>query len=266
MTVALGLVCSDGVVVASDSKATSGDTARTVCKVYAEPDLCLVWTASGSLFVIEEVQAVLSGAAAAASGRERALCREPNLNGIREKLGDGLVRAAMKRSYEGALPFGLNQQLNGHHPFISDFLLLGWSRGTPWFLEIARDGQMNWHTSAGFAAVGSGGPFASVAQAMVQHYLEREPLNVQDGLLVAYRAIHTTCEVSSQFVGLPVWLATATDDGARVLDRAEVDEVATAVERWKQLERETLGGAPLDDEPEQLPTLDEEPQESHITE
>lgn len=257
MTVALGLVCSDGVVVASDSMATDGATARPVCKVYAENDLQLVWTASGSVYVIEEVEAAI--AKTAKEKAVQAICRAPDLAGIRSRLGDPIT-AAMQKCYGSALPFGLNQLVNqAHHPFFSDFLLLGWSRSTPWFLEIAQDGQRNWHTTSGFATVGSGGAFASVAQGLMAHYLEGERVPVEDGLLVAYRAIATTCAVSSSHVGLPVWLAVATEGEARVLDRAEVDEVGAGVTGWKHLERDTLRTLRAKPEtPEELPRFEEE--------
>lgn len=238
MTVAIGLVCSDGVIVASDSMASSGNTARPICKVFAEEDLRCVWTAAGSVYVIEEVEQVIR--AAAKDGQIKPSCISPDLSGIRSRLASKITEK-MKQCYDSALPFGLHQQINQqHHPFITDFLLLGWSRETPWFLEIDNTGQLNWHTSAGFAAVGSGGEFASVAQALMKHHVEGRPISVDDGLLVAYRAIQTTCEVSSHHVGLPVWLAVATTEGCRVLDRAETQEVEDSVEGWKQIERDSL--------------------------
>ena len=167
-------------------------------------------------------------------------CHAPDPKGIRTTLAPK-VTEAMKKCYESALPFGLNQQINQqHHPFISDFLLLGWSQKTAGFLEIDQMGQMNWHTVPKFAAVGSGGEFATVAQALMRHHVEGREVTIDDGLLIAYRAIETTCGVSSSGVGLPVWLATSTDKGARVLDRAEIDKVETEVLGWKQLEIETL--------------------------
>jgi hypothetical protein len=127
-----------------------------------------------------------------------------------------------------------------HSPFFSDFLFLGWATNGPWFLEIAHDGQMNWHTTARFAAIGSGGEFATVAQALMGHYQAGTSINVDDGVLIAHRAISTTCEVSSAFVGLPVWIATATSSSCRVLDTDEIDEIGERVEGWKQIELDSL--------------------------
>ena len=61
MTVAIGLVCNDGVLVASDSMASEAQTAHDVTKVF-KLDCCpVVWTAAGSVYVIEEVKTALAG-------------------------------------------------------------------------------------------------------------------------------------------------------------------------------------------------------------
>ena len=56
MTIAVGLVCSDGVIIASDSMASSGNVAVHADKVYRLDHLPVVWSASGSVYVIEEVE------------------------------------------------------------------------------------------------------------------------------------------------------------------------------------------------------------------
>jgi hypothetical protein len=218
--------------------ATTGQTASSHCKVYVEPDLALAWTAAGSVYVIEEVGVTISSMAT--QDPVRVFCREPNHPLIRSSFG-GAVTQKLRQCYASALPFGIQQQVNNAvHPFISDFLLLGWAQATPWFLEISHDGQMNWHTKARFAAVGSGGPFASVAQALMEHYLEGPSVTVEDGLLLTYRTIATTCAVSPGGVGLPVWLAVVTDKGARILERAEVEQVGTSVDGWKLVEKDAF--------------------------
>ena len=45
MTVALGLVCSDGVLVASDSMASNGRVASAAIKVHRLDKRPIVWTA-----------------------------------------------------------------------------------------------------------------------------------------------------------------------------------------------------------------------------
>jgi predicted proteasome-type protease len=123
--------------------------------------------------------------------------------------------------------------------FATSFLVAGHANSTPWLLEFAQDGQVNWHTDFGFYAIGSGGPFARVAHGLMAHYMSA-PLSLQQDMKVAYRAIETTCEVSNSSVGLPVQIAVVDSQGPRVLDTAEVGEIGDLVARWKTLEADTL--------------------------
>lgn len=240
MTVALGLVCSDGVLVASDSMASNGTVAMTSRKVRAFDRIPRVWTASGSVFVIEEVGAELSKIDNSGNGAQPlSIFSAPDLDAIRRKLGKP-INDAMRAAYARALhvepgePGGMTKV-----PFASSFLVLGYAEGVPWFLEFDFDGQINWHTDRGFYATGSGGPFATVASGLMAHYMDSRP-TLEVGKLIAFRTIETTISVSSQGVGLPVQMAVCDADGCRLLDQDELDEIGTGVTRWKQLERESL--------------------------
>lgn len=146
------------------------------------------------------------------------------------------IHPTMKACYDSCLP-GQNAV-----KFSTDFLLLGYSAGTAWFLEFAADGQVNWHQQAQFCAVGSGGTFATVARALLSHYLEGDPLTLELGMKVAYRTIETTCAVSSAHVSLPVQMAVVDAHGTRLVQPEEIEELKEAVAGWKLLERETLSG------------------------
>jgi 20S proteasome alpha/beta subunit len=257
MTVAIGLVCSDGVLVASDSMGSSGMVAtRASVKVHAARHLPLIWTAAGSQYVAEEVGIALQGIdKMGADGSLPKIWLNGDLNNIRSSI-KGAVHPAVKRSYESALgspPGQVPQQ------FASDFLVLGVAAGTPLFLEIAADGQVNWHTGEGFYAVGSGGEFAAVARGLMAHHVSSGALPLKLGQLLAYRVIDTVCSVSASFVGLPVQMAVVNDTGARVLDQAEIDEIGVGVERWKELEADTLRSGPdvdRDKVADDLPTIE----------
>lgn len=244
MTVALGLVCSDGVLVASDSMGSDGPIALTAQKVHLFNNTPAIWTMSGSVFVAEEVVADFdqidkSGAA----GKPMGIFTTPDLSAIRSKL-HGLVNKRMKTAYGQAL--GVAPPVPGGQlqlPFATSFLVLGYANSTPWFLEFAYDGSVNWHTDgAGFYATGSGGPFATVASALMKHHLVVERPTLEQGKLIAYRTIDTTIEVSSSSVGPPVQIAICDSSGPALLDQPEIERIATGVERWKALERESLRG------------------------
>jgi 20S proteasome alpha/beta subunit len=263
VTVAIGLVCADGVVAASDSMATSGGIAKRGPKLNALTNLPVVWTASGSVYVIEDVAVKLKELddEAGKSQTLRDAFTKPDLDAVRGNLGR-FVRNAMTECYMAATPG--QQMLQGQggeqrHPFGSDFLLLGRGEESAYFLEVSHDVQLNWHHAERFYAVGSGGEFASVAHALMAHYVEGEPLPVDLGLEVAYRTIATTIEVSSQWVGFPVQLAVADKDGARVLDTDQVEQVKAAVQSWIKVEADTLR-RPVPSQPlEEPPSLEAEP-------
>ncbi len=256
MTVALGLVCSDGVLVASDSMASNGPVASSSVKVHRFADQPIVWTASGSVFVIEEVGQQLANVEKqiAQVPEIQAAFAQPNLAIIRQNMA-GCLKQTMQQCYASALPFGANQQINGsHHPFITDFLVAGYTQQTPYLLEVANDGQVNWHTNEGFYAIGSGGAFAAVAQGLMKHYLNGSPLPLQYGIQLAYRTIETACDVSSMFVRTPVQLAIVDKNGARVLGHDEIEQLKVEVLGWKQLERDALWRKVSDVPAEELET------------
>jgi proteasome beta subunit len=261
MTVALGLVCSDGVLVASDSMASEGRLASTAVKVHSLAKRPIVWTASGSVFVIEEAANQLSNLETqiAQNPGIATAFDKPDLPVIRQNVA-GVLTNTMRQCYQSALPFGANQQVNGIHPFITDFLVAGYAQEIPYLLEIARDGQVNWHTDEGFYAIGSGGEFAAVAQGLMKHYLDAGPLPLKYGMQLAYRTIETACEVSSMFVRIPVQLAVVNKDGTKIIDHGEIEQLKDEVAGWKQLERDTLWRKVSDipaDELETPPSIDQ---------
>lgn len=239
MTVAIGLVCKDGVLVASDSMGSNQLIAQRVVKVRKFENNPVIWTGSGSVYVMEEVEAALKQGLDA---KDQNVFTEPKLLLLRGKLKDAVV-PAMRKCYTSALSTAPFAPGSTSQNFVADFLLLGYSNGSPWFLEIAGDGQLNWHTDNRFYATGSGGPFATVCHGLLRHYLE-DDLTLDQATLVAYRAIATTCDVSSGFVGLPVQMAVVDQYGARVLTEAEVEEIGVGVERWKAVEAGTLRMTP----------------------
>lgn len=236
MTVAIGLVCRNGVLVASDSMGSNNQVASPSIKVHTFAENPVVWTAAGSVYVMEEVEAVLT---AKLDDKPLEIFTSPDELKVRERL-KSFITPAMRACYKSAL--GESAMVQPGQVFIqfpTDFLLLGWAGGKPWFLEFSHDGQVNSHTSRRFYAVGSGGPFASVCHGLMSHYLTSD-IDLEDGKLLAYRAIATTCQVSSGGVGLPVQIAVADDNGQKLLDSEEIIRIGIEVDRWKALESETL--------------------------
>lgn len=240
MTVAIGLACKGGVLVASDSMASSQSVAMTATKVWTLDRQPVLWSAAGAEYVVDEVAIELAKVdeAKSATGGPAAAFAQPDPAAIRGKLRTA-VHAGMRRAYGTGLsttPAPPGAILSGYE---TDVFVLGYSNGTPWFFEFDRSGQINSHLSRRFAAIGSGGPFAAVALALMSHHVSDE-LNFDDAKLLAYRTIETTIAISSASVGPPVQIAVCDENGARVLASEELDELRTGVARWKVLESELL--------------------------
>jgi len=74
-------------------------TAAPARKVHASTPLPMVWTAAGSVYVIEEVQQALTKASQATQKQIEASCRAPDLPGIRTVIG-GEIRNTLDRCYK----------------------------------------------------------------------------------------------------------------------------------------------------------------------
>jgi len=258
MTVAIGLVCCDGALVAADSMATDPMTAHAIQKVHTLDSCPIVWTAAGSVYVVEEVEIKLGDFTKAHGELKQepvCLCVDSAVK-LRERLKAAIL-PTMQACCQGALcatPFeagAIPKDLE------TQFLVLGWVNGKPMFLEFDEIGQVNSHLDSGFYAIGLVGPFAMVAQGLMAHYF-RKPLPLNQGKLVAYRTISTVCEIAPSGVGPPVRMAVVDANGAQVLGEDEISEIETGVERWKTLEAETLTMGAVDAKKEargDLPTL-----------
>lgn len=261
MTVAIGMVCADGVIVASDSQTTSGQTASHGDKVHIVANAKAVWTAAGSVYTIEEVAATFDQRISPllVSNEDesvRSAFELPDHSNLRGNVADS-IRVAMADAYNSIMPgFAPVASMQPQHPFAAAFLLLGVGQEGNFFLEIGADGQLNWHHDRGFYAVGSGGSFATVAMSLMAHYFEGKSVPLRLGQQLAYRVIETTCEVSAGLVSLPVQMAVADEHGARILDDDELRTIEDQVDAWKELERNTLFSAEDDVRyVEQLPSI-----------
>ena len=247
MTVAIGMVCSDGVLVASDSQATSGQIASPGKKVKIVDGASAVWTAAGSVYVIEEVEIALSEKVETQLNNKGANkwkrgFLDPDESVVREHTGK-VIMDTIRGCYGSIMPGMVPPELYPH-PFYTSFLLLGVGEdGDSFFLEFSGDGQVNSHTQRGFYALGSGGEFASVAMALMSHYITGPAVSLDVGQKLAYRTIETTCEISAGLVSGPVQMAIADNSGVRIADDTELRCIGDSVRAWKELEKNTLHGS-----------------------
>jgi hypothetical protein len=218
--------------------------------------LPVVWSAVGSIYVIEDVAAYVSQLDKLAQSEQLTIVQNfkgPRLDQVKQNLGT-YIRDPMKKCYESALP-GTQPvpTFEGMvHPFTTDFLVLGYANGTPWFVEVSHDGRLIWRTRAGHHAVGAGGEAALLARAVLTMYMGSRSagaeamhaggrdVGVEVAKALAYRTVRTTLELSAGIPGAPVQIAVADAAGSRVLSRDEVAAVGALADRWAEAEGETV--------------------------
>jgi hypothetical protein len=218
--------------------------------------LPVIWSAVGSIYVIEDVGAFVSQLDKLAQSEQLTIVQNfkgPRLDQVKQNLGT-YIRDPMKKCYESALP-GTQPvpTFEGMvHPFATDFLVLGYANGTPWFVEVANDGRLVWRTGAGHHAVGAGGEAALLARAVLTMYAGGRDVGVEAmhaggrdvgvemAKAIAYRAVMTTLELSAGIPEAPVQIAVADATGARVLGREELAAVRALADRWAEAELETV--------------------------
>src|SRR5690349_12610944 len=195
MTIAIGMVCADGVLVASDSMGSSGTVATHIEKARALAHNPLVWAVSGSAFIAQRIERAITPADDAAVGGLTT-----------EKLAAQLCPIIRTAYATPAIPPGATESDSSAHA--AETLISSWRDGEASLLHLPADLAAVECRDRNFVAIGSGHEFASAAYATLSHYL-RVPITLQLANLLAYRIIATVCNVSSWGVALPVQLAVA---------------------------------------------------------
>src|SRR5438132_72020 len=126
MTVAIGLVCSDGVIVASDSMLATGPVANIGQKVFALERLRAVWAGAGFTYTTESVGQTLRQLEG--DGKVTHAFTQTDLPAIRTALESRVVQATMKRCYDSVLATSEDQKKVVP---IAEFMVLGWGKQGP---------------------------------------------------------------------------------------------------------------------------------------
>lgn len=239
MTVAIGMVCRDGVLVASDSMGSSGPIAMRLAKARALSSRPIVWVGAGSTYVGQRVEQAIAG-------------QDDHDGDVTPTSLAAALRPVIIEAYNVSSPPPGVERADAAE---SETLLLSWRDGQPSFVHLRADTAPVEKTLETFHAIGSGHDFAHVAYVALSHHVT-DPLPLQQGLLLAYRIVSIVCEASSWGVGLPVQIAVADEDGARVLSTEEVEEISTGVQRWLTSDASSFGQSDVNAPPAgDLPVL-----------
>ena len=211
MTLIVAAACRGGVVVAADSQITAGDV-RFASEKLRRMGERVIWGSSGSLGTTQLIEQELAKHfAAGADGVP--------IEDLRHRVLE--VVNPVQRAASARWP-GLPRS----NPPASALLFAGHTAGRSWILQIAENGESFVHnprdeeTYANFAAIGSGGAFAYLAQASLAHYdLPNTEMDLARALI--YRAMLDIIRTSAHGVGFPISMGLVTRGGVRLLDEQE---------------------------------------------
>lgn len=228
MTVALSIMCADGVVIAADSQITDSDRGMSFPgqKLHYLGDHA-AWAGSGARGVLLDV--------------EKALHTDAEKIIASDEVGHALQRVIvpiLRHHYDCFIENVPGEARQGGP---SAYLLAaGYSDDQPFIIEINPNGMVSRYEDIGFHAIGSGAPMAQQAGTLLSHFrMINRPVDY--GVLAAVRVIDALC-VTSPSVGLEVDIARITPEGARELDDDEVEAARKDVKGWVEAERKLIDG------------------------
>jgi proteasome beta subunit len=227
VTVVLSLLCSDGIVIASDSQITEGD--RSVS--YPAPKLHplgerAAWGGSGARSVLLDLKQVFEGSAAS-------ILEAPEIgHALQEK-----VLPVLQHHYDNYIVDVPGEDgAGGPSAYV---LAAGYTADdAPFIVEINPHGMVSRYEEIGFHAIGSGAPMAQQAGVLLAHFRMTER-SVEHGIVAAIRVLEAL-ELTSPSVGDPFSVARITPDGAEHLDEDAIQEAHERSLRWQELEQRAL--------------------------
>jgi proteasome beta subunit len=230
MTLILGLICADGVVLASDSQATymtGGQQVKgNITKLVPQWNN-VVWAASGNVGVAQHVSRMFREHTALQSA---AYFENRNADTALKEICEAL-RPSL-HSYFTAL---LN--LSNSNPWTS-FIFCGWVKDGPLLFELGADLIASDHREAGYAAIGSGDVFPYFALASLEHHRVRER-TLSMATLIAHRIVNDAINVAAYGLGPPVQMITVPRGGPAEV-RDDIAAIQDGVREWQQIERDAL--------------------------
>ncbi|MDO9455263.1 hypothetical protein [Nocardioides sp.] len=212
----------------------SGKIASNVTKIRSFSSIPAAWTFSGSTYVATELDQHIRGLATAWAGPGDEPWIDLDSNQVKKIIEDQLCPVV--RDTYGRLTPPPGGTVIDHSV---DLLLATWTRPSGGFLVRVYPDTATMVPDAPMVAMGYGHEYATVAQGLLSHHLAADP-SLHEAKVLAHRTVTAVCEVSSGGVGPPVQLATVTQTGVSILDVDDVDAISLAVDRWKNLEQESL--------------------------
>ena len=231
MTLVLGIVCAEGVVLASDSQATYSTGGQpikgNITKLYPQWN-SVAWAASGNVGVAQYASQLFKNHAQL-SQQAYFENRTPD---TAQKEICGALRGPLRQYFQGEI-----MSVQGSQPETS-FLFCGSVKGGAVLFEIGADLIVTDHREQGYAAIGSGDIFPYFALASLAHHNLRE-CSLSRASLIAHRVVDDAIRVAAFGLGPPVQMITIPNgDQADVRD--DIEAIKAGVAQWKSIETAAL--------------------------
>ena len=226
MTVVLAVVCSDGVVIGSDSQITESSRGMSFPAQKLHPlGECAAWGGSGARGVLEDLRPILDNDAAS-------ILEAPNIGDeIQER-----VVPVLKKHYAQYID---DVPGEGDGGGVSAYVLAaGVSQGKRWIVEINPTGLIGRYDDVGFHAIGSGAAMAQQGGALLSHFRMTER-TVDHGVVAVVRVLDALAKTSPS-VGGPIDIARIVEEGAHHLTEKEIEKARKDAARWRDREQEVL--------------------------
>lgn len=229
MTLILALVCSDGIVMASDGQTTFFTEAGpmrlpTEKKIQCHKDRFL-WGGSGDVGLFQKIGLVLAD------------ITDGDLKKHIPKLRP-VIRAKVIGEQKAAAGSYLPIEPNKFPKPTAHVLFAGHDDGTSWILEIDPNGTDTQLEDYGFAAVGGGAHFAY----RVLSGFGKHPWSLEAGKIVCYKVIHEAINVAAFGLGHPIQMwELPKGKKPSCLSADDIKGVRDTYGSWVQVQLEELG-------------------------
>ena len=225
MTLVLAIRCREGVVLASDSQATSdaaGQPTRHPVRKLFDVGGRIAWGAAGSVGLQQALGDTLAR-------RERRLVEDSDPRGA-------LVDATIPIQQQALRDYVPHP---GTQPPDLSCIFCWWTADGPRIFSVPRTGSDH-QLHETHAAVGTGDIFADFAMASIAHF-GTPALSLEQAKMVALKAIADAIDVAAVYLGHPIQMAVVTEAGVRAIAPAELQALGDSVDAWKTRQRESLG-------------------------
>lgn len=234
MTIVVALRYKGGLLLASDSQATSatqGQPSKGDAQKLFVLGGTVGWAGSGSVGLIQRARAELDREATTICGSIRKHAVDA---GGSEKIF-AIINKHQHQAAKDHVPTG------GGSAETMGALFVGYDGlRRPFIFEISPGGQRGFHERP-YNAIGSADIYAVHALRSVENYYNLPELNRELAMALGYRTIDNAIKTAAFGIGPPIQLLEVTPGaGARCLDETEVKAIADIVDLWRDKEVATL--------------------------